>query len=126
MTYGLIMVFDATKLEESAKRLFRKKRGQLKKRIGLEKVTRGVYFLPFEKGEPSKEEINAFDQLNDLLKEHDVGVRLYVATQVEHTEETWVPPGTTSPPDSLTSAVEQVSKLKTLFVLKPIKAIKEE
>jgi hypothetical protein len=82
--HGLLMVTDMKELSESNKRLFRKKRRQVAKRTNLKRLKNGVYLLPFENPRnPSSNEIDAFEQVEELMNDFDVKVTYFAASQVE-------------------------------------------
>ena len=114
--HGLLMVTDVKELSDSSKRLFRKKRHQLAKRTNLKRIIKGVYLLPFENPrKPSTNEVEAFEQIEELMHEFHVGVSYFVATQVEPEH-----PVTGNP---FKGGKIDMAKIKCYFILRPIRKL---
>jgi hypothetical protein len=81
--HGLLLVTDMKELSESGKRLFRKKRRNVAKKTNLKRLKNGIYLLPFENPRsPSSKEIDAFEQVEELMNDFDVKVTYFAASQV--------------------------------------------
>lgn len=111
MTYGLMMITDLKELDESKRRLFRKKREKLIRRTSLKRIKNGVYLIPFEKPVPSESEIQDYERVESLMREFQVKADHFFVTQVEEPEHQ----AQLSPNDIMS---------KLYFVLRPIKVLR--
>jgi hypothetical protein len=108
------MVTNVKELSDSDKRLFRKKRHQLAKKINLKSIIKGVYILPFENPrKPSINEVEAVEQIEELLQEFRVGVCYFVATRIER-------PEFSTGGNPYEGGKLDMTKMKSYFILKPI------
>lgn len=84
-----MIILDFTKTIDSDRRSFDRKREKLQKRTKLESVKKnsGVYLIPFENSEPSKNEINLFWEFQMLIENYNVGASYFGVTQFEPHDE---------------------------------------
>lgn len=118
LVQGLLIVADLKEKSESDRRLFRKKRLQLEKKIGLIRLKNGVYLFPIvNPRKPSEGELRAFERIEDLMYEFATGVIYFVATQVK--------PENSVTGDPLEGGKLDMGKIKCYFILNPIRKLRE-
>jgi predicted transcriptional regulator of viral defense system len=115
---GLLIIADLKEQSEGDRRLFRKKRLQLEKKIGLKRLKNGVYLFPImNPRKPTEDELIAFEKVEDLINEFATTAIYFVATQVK--------PENLVTEDPLEGGKIDMRKVKCYFILRPIRKLRE-
>jgi len=112
-----MIITDLTALSESWRRLFRKKRMQLMRRTSLKRIKHGVYLIHLKKIVLSKNELEDFRQIWDLIREFHVKANYFMVTRIKPQD--WVEG------NPFKNGKLDVARIKNYFVLEPIKILEE-